>query len=197
MMQRTPFLLFLFGWLVTGCTSVVDGDAEVRSDRKDRIATQGDALVCPSTGSCQSSTCNGGRATGTQCTTGWQCKLHEPCDTVHFLQDDLDGSLTLSTPSAAQCVLQALRDGKQGTMTWHVSSKQTPGGQFFTDGTLHIRPNRVALESVRVGADLLQSQELLGPTVLQEPSYFEACLLKTAAEEVHDCLENALQSCSP
>ena len=198
MTQIKHTLLLTIGLLAMGCTSAVEGDPALEDGNQNgSTADQVAQLACPSSGSCQSSKCDGGRATGKQCKGAWQCTLDKPCGTVNFVRDQLDGSLSLSSPSAAQCVLQALRDGKQGTIKWHISTKGSPGGQYFTSGTLHVRPNRVALESVHVGADLSQTQRRVGPTALQEATYFENCLLKTAPKDIYNCLENAVFDCAP
>jgi hypothetical protein len=190
-------LLVAIGWLAMGCTSTVEVDAAADDgDQKASASDQVEQIACPSSGSCQSSSCDGGRAGGQRCKSDWQCSLDEPCDTVNFVRDNQDGSISLDSPNAAQCVLQALRDGKQGTVQWYISSNSNPG-QYFTSGTVHVRPNRVALESVHTGADLLQNKKERGPTVLQDPSYFEDCLLQTAPEDIYNCLENAVHDCTP
>jgi hypothetical protein len=124
----------------------------------------------------------------------WPCQLPQICDPVRFesaseINSVTVGPYTLVTPDAARCVLAALRDSSEGQVSWDVV---VVGARYkrSNHSEISIRPRRVALSWTREMADFGDSDGY-GQTGLRDPEYFTACLMKTNADAILECLNHA------
>jgi hypothetical protein len=197
-------LMVLVALVTIGCTTKVtvdsDGGGGTGGTSQGSGSGGGDTPIdgCPDSGACQSTSC----ATPYQadrCAFEWTCLLDEPCEPVSFIDDYNNGGPTISllTPEAATCVLEAMRDGTIGTYEWALQHPQSTG-LFVDTYTVHIRPNRMALVSLFQQQDMTGSRSAGGPLALQHPTYLEACLAETDGEAIYYCLNGALtEQCNP
>jgi hypothetical protein len=106
------------------------------------------------------------------------------------------GGVALCEGAGRRCILEALRDGKQGRLEWRTSTSYLH--QFYVVAT--IGSGRVgsgrweeAYDSPSGGASFTQLP-------LKPASYFEACLAADdpdagTSDEVQECLRNAFDAC--
>ena len=125
------------------------------------------------------------------------CVSETICDTPRFLGQDESTAkpYTLQDPSAATCVLTALRDGTPGTVSWSATGAAVPG-QFSHGTRLYIRANRVVLSEWHEYADAPFGAESRGPSVLADATTFTACLAETDPDAIWDCLEGWEDHCA-
>ena len=145
---------------------------------------------CPESGACQSTQC-GIPGNQPECTFQWECTLTEPCGEARFVRDDATQAITLETPDPARCLLEAMRDGAEGSYSWYITGSRIPG-QFSTTKTLHVRPQRVTLLARYEQYDASTNWAYEGPLSLKEPAFFDSCLAETEARGIYDCLEGAM-----
>jgi hypothetical protein len=86
-----------------------------------------------------------------------------------------DGELSINDEAALECILTALRDGTQGTLTWRYTSTQKPGYAYL-DQTVHILPDRGVLYSATDVIDLGGELSDVTRETLVAPEDFDACL---------------------
>ncbi len=171
--------------LACGSDAVVDGGQGASGQGG------GSDPSCPESGPCGGESCN---TQWDECR--WGCVSEYICDAVRFLGQDESTSkpYTLDDPSAATCVLTALRDGTPGTVSWYATGAAVPG-QFSHGTRLYIRANRVVLSEWHEYADSPLSADSRGPSVLADATIFTACLTETDPDAIWDCLEGWEDHC--
>jgi hypothetical protein len=154
--------------------------------------------TCPSELACAATTCVGqvGSGPDSQCDSEFACNLPDPCGRADFSWVE-PHTIEVETPDAANCLLEALRDGQEGTFRFRESPYGYGGGMFATTVTIQVRPNRRALLTVWAQQDLSYNVTYRGPLELREASYFDACLTETEPEAILDCLDAATVDCQP
>jgi hypothetical protein len=165
---------------------------DAASDRVDPAAdhTEADAGAdavdsCPST--CAEA--NGAMPEGEG--AEWECALSEACGEVGFQSAPgfvIAPPYELSTPDAARCALEAMRDGREVRLRWGVTAKLSAG--VSESRVLLIRPDRIVLSTMKSFRDISHTTSH-GVTRLRDPSYFTDCLSKTDADSLYRCFVEA------
>jgi hypothetical protein len=154
---------------------------------------------CPEAGVCAETSCGVVFSPSPPCEFEFTCDLPSPCEQVEFMVhemspgEDPNAPVTLSNPAAATCVLEALRDGVEGSYQWFVTRQIN--GQYATTVTAHVRPSRVALLGWYTTHDASSMRGFRGPAGLSEAAHFEQCLTESAPEVLLDCFGAAVTSC--
>lgn len=107
-----------------------------------------------------------------------QIECPDGADCPSFKGGGGKGELTVSDEAALECILTALRDGTEGSITWSYTGTLEPGFASHAQ-TLHILPDRGALSSVLVLFDLSGEWSDVTETTLLPAAGFDACLQAT------------------
>jgi hypothetical protein len=98
-------------------------------------------------------------------------------------------------PAIVACVMNALRDGTEGAISWSQLGP-TPGGSYGEN--LHILPARKALREASQQNDLAPATYLRdGPSPLGDAAMFDACATSTNSSVILGCLQKAVAGCGP
>lgn len=117
------------------------------------------------------------------------CVLHEYSLCIGWEYDE----------AALTCALEALRDGKEGTLSWYYSPN---GGYSEVAGYLHILPGRQVIRQDRSREDLNSEVGDTALWALKDAEHFEACLALAGVCERSLCLfagilSPAISLCAP
>lgn len=89
--------------------------------------------------------------------------------------------------AALECVLQALRDGTPGTLSWSFQGS-TYGGQYRRDVDQHVAANRVVLAQAEDVLDQSGRLDDVTQETLMPPEHFDECLAATDVRTRALCL---------
>ena len=207
-MERTVVVVSAMA-IVTGCggsavTSTAGPDGAGGDDTASLAGAGGDGTTslvgagggdadevpsCPDAGAFLDVTCQGFEGCEAAAWEGDQATL---CNNAQFRSEEIY-PFTLENPDAAQCILQALRDGDEGAVTWSVTGPLT--GQYGSSFTLNLLPGGVALLSNYNAFDLSTSTSMRGPITLRDSDHFAACLTQSHPDAIWDCLSAYEESC--
>ncbi len=156
----------------------------------------GDPGPCPDS-SCRSLTCD-----TSSCAIDpkyqWLCGDAELCHYLEFAppSDPVGANcntkaLTLAHPEDANCLIEALRSGTIGVISWGYACVNAEPEQHRR--VLDIRPGRAGLFRAVVRGFWTQVRKI-GPAKLRDADYFSGCLNKTGVD-VWNCLEAWSEGC--
>ena len=176
---------------VAACGSEVDSSPSSSGSGGSGGSTNGGGsggaeIGCPHEGPCVTHLCG-------EEPCDWDCELAPLCAQVTFTQDGVDDV------DAARCVVEALRDGTEGSVSWQ-SSSTSSGMTSSSDRSLRILPTRRGLgRSVYAnygGAPVnIFDYSLAGPLDLEPASYFDTCLSVGTPLALRDCISTATEVC--
>jgi hypothetical protein len=115
----------------------------------------------------------------------WNCTgLPQLCDDVTIHGDgSIEGDPT--------CLLEALRDGAEGMLRWHVA----PTFQSSYNQTMFIIGGRRALRHVVEFNDISGTVDRDGPAPLRDAAFFANCLAQSGPAALKACLTEAAVGC--
>jgi hypothetical protein len=96
-----------------------------------------------------------------------------------------EGELSINDEAALDCILTALRDGTQGTLTWQHRNMK---GYAYLEQTVHILPDRGVLYSALDVNDQAGEWSDVTRETLVAPADFDACLQAVDLPERLSCL---------
>jgi hypothetical protein len=158
--------------LLLGCSSSSSGSGDPDS---------GASAACPER--CPAPTASSSRP--------WNCDEPALCPEVVFSSPPgyrIVPPYTLTTPDAARCALEALRDGKAGVISWSTSAAMSTRLKDSQD--LIVRKDRAVLVNTWLWSNV---SVYVNPTSsrLRDAAFFTDCLALTAPNDLHDCFEQA------
>lgn len=144
---------------------------------------------CPAAGGCQEEFCS---------PCGWNCGSSSLCAEAKFSSENTQATppFMVDDMAAVTCILEALRDGTPGQVTWRADGMFP--GMYGKRRVVDILPNRVGLVTEYETRDGNEDGAMDGPFELKDASYFDSCLGSSSADALWTCLEGwSSGSCVP